>query len=234
MAPVLSIPQELDVALWDKEYLDGVIPSSRRTSPAKVLTHFHELIKPRGSGIALDAGCGNGRNSVYLAEMGWKVSGVDASNVAIGLAKQNARQSGLSNEFTFANEILQDSWQFDDESFDLVLDSYVLCHYSCGEFISRYVSEMRRVLKPGGIVFSAFFSDQDSYYREVGQCICPETRYVRDPNNGLCKRLYRPEELKSMFSSFFDVSAEVDYRFIDICLGRKFERSIIGLMLQPR
>ena len=227
-------PQELDIALWDKEYFECVIPSSRRSSPAKVLAHFHERLLPRRDGVALDAGCGNGRNSIYLAEMGCKVCGVDASSVAIDFANRNASQLLIANQISFSNEVLQESWQFDDEAFDLVLDSYVLCHYSCDDFISQYISEMRRVVSDGGIVFSSFFSDQDSYYREVGQCLDIEKQYVRDPNNGLCKRLYQVEEGKAKFSSHFEVVAEVDYRFVDTCLGREFELSIIGLILQTK
>src|SRR5260370_19457065 len=66
--------------LWEEEYGHlQVIPSSTRKLPSKALTLFSELLELSNPRRALDAGCGNGRNSVYLAQKGWQVDAVDTS-----------------------------------------------------------------------------------------------------------------------------------------------------------
>lgn len=73
-------------------------------------------------GRALDAGCGEGRNAVWLAERGWTVTGVDFSDVAIGKAEAMAARRGVDVE-----------WVVDDLSeyvpakahFDLVVQMYL-------------------------------------------------------------------------------------------------------------
>ncbi len=52
---------------------------------------------------ALDLGCGEGRNAVWLAERGWQVTGVDFSEVGLAKAEKLAEERGLSVELTLAD-----------------------------------------------------------------------------------------------------------------------------------
>lgn len=73
-------------------------------------------------GRALDLGCGEGRNSIWLAEQGWDVTGVDFSNVAIDRARDIAERRGVSVEWEVA-----DLNEFEPPRlwFDLVVDAYI-------------------------------------------------------------------------------------------------------------
>ena len=62
--------------------------------PAKELAQFLNLLPLGGS--ALDLGCGEGRNALYLAEHGFKVTAVDISVAGIKKLNYLAHQSGLS------------------------------------------------------------------------------------------------------------------------------------------
>jgi SAM-dependent methyltransferase len=53
----------------------------------------------REPGRALDLGCGTGRNSIYLAQQGWEVTGIDFVGHAIAEARRKASASGLSARF---------------------------------------------------------------------------------------------------------------------------------------
>jgi|GEM_PF-1747360 len=228
-----SLPTELAVESWNREYSSlQVIPSSLRTSAAKVFTLFRDQANFDSPGFALDAGCGNGRNSIYLADMGWNVTAIDASTAAVRLAVAAAEQRGLIESLHIREEVLEGQWSFEEQVFDLVLDSYVLCHYSDNGFIANHRNEMARVVKPSGFVFSAFFSLDDEYYQKVGEIFDPTCNLVRDPNNRINKRLYSASELKALFSERFNIKAFVDLRFEDVCLGQTYERSIFGLLLQ--
>ncbi|MEK6228146.1 MAG: class I SAM-dependent methyltransferase [Actinomycetota bacterium] len=50
-------------------------------------------------GRALDVGCGTGRDAVYLAKLGWQVTGVDAVDDALAKAKQRAAHEGVEVEW---------------------------------------------------------------------------------------------------------------------------------------
>lgn len=69
-------------------------------------------------GRALDLGCGSGRAALWLAERGWQVTGVDYSEVALGLARE---------ERPDIDWVLADLREYEPESaaFDLVLVLYV-------------------------------------------------------------------------------------------------------------
>jgi SAM-dependent methyltransferase len=54
-----------------------------------------ELAERGGGGRALDLACGEGRNAVWLASRGWRVTGVDFSRVALGRARALAARRGV-------------------------------------------------------------------------------------------------------------------------------------------
>ncbi|MEX1093080.1 MAG: class I SAM-dependent methyltransferase [Acidimicrobiia bacterium] len=73
-------------------------------------------------GRALDLGCGEGRNSIWLAEQGWDVTGVDFSNVAIERARAIAAQRGVSVKWEVAD---LNEYEPPRRWFDLVVDLYI-------------------------------------------------------------------------------------------------------------
>lgn len=54
-------------------------------------------------GRALDLACGEGRNAIWLAERGWRVTGVDFSRVAIERGRERARRKGVEVELIEAD-----------------------------------------------------------------------------------------------------------------------------------
>ena len=68
-------------------------------------------------GRALDVACGEGRNAVWLAEHGWRVTGVDFSDVALAKGAELAARRGVEVEF-----VLADVCEYEPEpgAFDLV------------------------------------------------------------------------------------------------------------------
>ena len=74
------------------------------------------------AGRALDLGAGEGRNAVWLAERGWRVTAVDFSPVALDKARRLARARGVSVDW--ALEDLRD-YQPEQAAYDLVLAAYL-------------------------------------------------------------------------------------------------------------
>jgi SAM-dependent methyltransferase len=64
---------------------------------------FGEEVGGLDPGRALDVACGEGRNAVWLAERGWRVTGVDFSDVALAKAAQLASSRGVEVEWVLAD-----------------------------------------------------------------------------------------------------------------------------------
>ncbi|WP_281887356.1 bifunctional 2-polyprenyl-6-hydroxyphenol methylase/3-demethylubiquinol 3-O-methyltransferase UbiG [Paenibacillus sp. YYML68] len=116
---------------------------------------FDQLLKGRlapGMRI-LDAGCGEGRNLVYFLREGYEVYGVDRSPEAISAVRRQAEKlSEREREERFRVEPL-DKLSFANDRFDAVLACAVL-HFAEDEaHFQAMVSELWRVLKPGGLLF---------------------------------------------------------------------------------
>jgi SAM-dependent methyltransferase len=73
-------------------------------------------------GRALDLGCGEGRNAVWLAEQGWDVTAVDFSDVGVAKGREMASKRGV--EVTW---IVEDLSRYipAEQAFDLVIDFYI-------------------------------------------------------------------------------------------------------------
>ena len=74
------------------------------------------------AGRALDLACGSGRNAVWLAAGGWRVTGVDFSDVALAQARALAAERGVEVEWVQGD--LRE-WQPPERQFDLVAVLYL-------------------------------------------------------------------------------------------------------------
>ena len=121
---------------------------------------FDQLLKGRivPAMRVLDAGCGSGRNLVYLLRSGFEVFGVDESSAAIAQTRRLA--AALAPHLPPDNFRIEavEQMSFTDAGFDVVLSSAVL-HFAGDEVQwMSMVKEMWRVLKPGGIFFARLAS----------------------------------------------------------------------------
>ena len=74
------------------------------------------------AGRALDVACGEGRNAVWLAERGWRVTGVDFSEVGLEKARALARARGVRAEWVAADLL---GYTPEPQAFELVLVFYL-------------------------------------------------------------------------------------------------------------
>ena len=95
-------------------------------------------------GAALDLACGEGRNAVWLAERGWRVTGVDFSDVAIAKARALAVRRGVEGEWVVADLV---DYRPEPGAFDLVLLLYLQVPETERRPIVRAAAE---AVAPGG------------------------------------------------------------------------------------
>jgi len=115
----------------------------------------------------LDAGCGSGRNLVYLLREGCEMFGIDRDAAAVAQVREMAAllQPGLAAENFQAG--LVESMPFPDNFADVVLSSAVL-HFAWDERHFRaMVHELWRVLRPGGLLFCRLGSRIGMDFKEL-------------------------------------------------------------------
>ena len=121
---------------------------------------FDQLLKGRFNPRmrVLDAGCGGGRNLVYLLRSRYDVCGVDLSPEAV--AHVRALAAGLAPQLPADNFRVEavEGMSFADADFDAVICSAVLHFARDEEHWQRMLREMWRVLKPGGLFFARLAS----------------------------------------------------------------------------
>lgn len=153
---------------WDTEYSKHKqIPSSNTLFPSSALKRFVESVPELTPGKVLDLGSGNGRNSIYLAQLDWDVTGVEFSKVAVGLAEQNAVEAGVADRVRFFNQSVADRLDYPDASFDLIIDMMVMHSLSFEDRV-KTLSEVKRLLRPGGyFVFHTLAAEGDEFHKLV-------------------------------------------------------------------
>lgn len=107
-----------DESFWDSLYAGHDRYWSGR--PNVVLEREVAGLDP---GTALDLGCGEGADAVWLARRGWLVVAVDISGVALARAAAHAEQAGVAARITFLRADLGDA--FPDGTYDLVTAQFL-------------------------------------------------------------------------------------------------------------
>jgi SAM-dependent methyltransferase len=126
----------LEADFYSRFYLDNNSDFSR--APNQFLM---EMVKGRQPGIALDYGMGQGRNSIYLASLGWQVWGFDPAEAGVAIAQKEAESLGLT---LHTSTVADSDYDFGKEQFDLVLFSWAMPLIPVQKVVDS--------LKPGGIV----------------------------------------------------------------------------------
>jgi SAM-dependent methyltransferase len=108
---------------------------------------FAEEVAGLAPGRALDLACGEGRNAVWLAEHGWRVTGVDFSDVALSKAADLAASCGVAVDWVLADVL---EYEPDAGAFDLVVVLYLQLHR---EAMLEAVRTAVEAVAPGGTLF---------------------------------------------------------------------------------
>lgn len=175
------------ILAWDGEYRHV-----RWGGPRPVSAVEKEVLP--GS-LVLDAGCGNGRYMLPLSRI-YDVVGMDVAMNALSEARSYLGRSGRHAE-CIASTLT--ALPFSDNSFDAVVCYGVIQHLFESER-KLAVEEIRRVLKPSGILFVEVFGTADM--RFGGQEVEHNT-FVR--KGGIIYHYFTEHELGSLLSGFSQV-----------------------------
>jgi SAM-dependent methyltransferase len=126
-------------ARWNRRYASA----DRHATPIPNQFLVAE-VRGMAPGRALDLACGAGRNAVWLAEQGWRVTAVDFSDVGLGLARDLARARGVTVDWIEADVV---AWAPGSAAYDLVCVLYLQLPAPDRRSVLRHAVD---ALAPGG------------------------------------------------------------------------------------
>ncbi|MBC8495707.1 MGMT family protein [archaeon] len=177
------------------------------------------LLKKEKAKRVLDLGCGTGRHTVLLSKNGFEVYAADISESGIKNAKKWLKEEGLNAKFKIQD--FYKKFNFKDGFFDAVISTQSI-HHNYQDKVQFCISEIERVLKPGGIAFvtvsASKYKRRASKYKIVG----PRVYVPMDgAEKGLPHFIYTKSLLRKDFKNFKIISLHMDKGKHYCVLGRK-------------
>lgn len=166
-----------DKEKWNSKYDSNLCLSGRE--PSQWLVDHADLLT--GKGKALDIAMGEGRNTLFLASLGYDVSGVDISEVGIANAEALAKENNLTIHTQIAD---LDDYEIEENAYNLIICFYFLDR--------RLFKGIRKGLKPGGILIYETFTVDYLQYKNLKRVWVLEKKELMETFPGL-KTLYYHE-----------------------------------------
>lgn len=194
--------------VWEREYRNPKLVTKENKPQADILRFLKFLKKEEkyttNDKNILDLGCGTGRNSNYLAELGNNVIGIEISKTAANIAKERAVEGGIKVDYRLGD--IGEKYEIENESMDIVLD--VTSSNSLDEKgRQKYLDETSRVLKNGGYFFvRALCKDGDQNAKTLlkespgGEY---DTYFMKEI--GLTERVFSREDFISTYGKYFKI-----------------------------
>lgn len=169
----------------DKTFLFG-------SSPNKTLTEFESLFLKEG--FVLDVGCGDGKNSIYLAQQGFKnIDAFDLSEAAINKVNIISKKNNLKINAQ-ANTL--ENYMF-EKKYDLIL-SFGVYHFVAKDVWENFIKEAQKNTNVGGIHIIQMFNDNLPPTPDIAQFA------IGMAKDGEIKELYKDWEIIQFLSYEFE------------------------------
>ena len=139
-----------DQNFWENRWSQALCEHGDRVAQRPPNVHLSAELDNLPPGRALDAGCGHGSDTLWLATRGWRVTAVDFAAVALARARATAEAIGpeVAGRIDWVQADLA-TWNPRPDHYDLVVCLYVHVAGSVVEMVHRIAS----AVAPGGTLF---------------------------------------------------------------------------------
>jgi SAM-dependent methyltransferase len=185
--------------------------------PQEDMARVIGILKKEGARKVLDLGCGSGRHTVMLAKEGCEVYATDVSREGLRMTREWLEETGLKADVREASCF--ERFPFPDGFFDAVISVQVI-HHSHHDKVRFCISEIERVLKPGGMVFITVSASK--YKRRATRFSNPEPRVfipLDGEEEGLAHFIYTRALLRKDMK---------DFRIIDLHMDQSEHYCVLG------
>jgi 2-polyprenyl-3-methyl-5-hydroxy-6-metoxy-1,4-benzoquinol methylase len=167
----------------------------------------------------LDLGCGTGRHLLFFASQGFEVYGLDAATKGVEIARKWLTENNLNCNLTVQR--MEEIFPYEDSFFDAVISIQAMHHNKVKE-IKFTIREIKRVLKPGGLIFITVPISKLTYKNNHPNLEKIEKGTylpLSGPEKGLLHHFFTEREISKFFKGF-----EIKKIYLD----RTKHRAILG------
>lgn len=153
-------------------------------TPSEESHYLADRWREKGLTELLDLGCGLGRHSIFFARRGFRVSAFDLSEEGARHLTDWAEREGLDVDVRVADML---EMPYPDGAFDCAFAYHAISHTD-SKGIRTILSEIRRVLRPGGEAFLTLCSKESRSFRDAGYPKLDENTVVKNgggPEDGV-------------------------------------------------
>ncbi|MET8508821.1 class I SAM-dependent methyltransferase [Streptomyces sp. NPDC004787] len=147
---------------WQETY--AAHPGMYGERPSAPALHAAGVFRAAGARDVLELGAGHGRDALYFAREGFAVRAADFSPTGLGQLRTAADAQGVAARVTTLVHDMREPLPLPDDSVDAVFAHMLLCMVLSTEEIHAAVSEIRRVLRPGGSLVYTVRHTGDAHY----------------------------------------------------------------------
>ncbi|WP_046778702.1 class I SAM-dependent methyltransferase [Streptomyces yangpuensis] len=147
---------------WEQTY--DAHPGMYGDEPSAPAVHAVEVFRGVSASRVLELGAGHGRDALYLARSGFAVTATDFSPMGLDQLSRAAEAAGVADRVITAVHDVREPLPLPDASVDAVYAHMLLCMALSTAEIHSLVSEVRRVLRPGGAFVYTVRHTGDAHY----------------------------------------------------------------------
>lgn len=203
----MSITHDKQKELWEEEHKNPfLLLQMDQQNASSGVKKFFAWLTPRNPSKELrgiEMGCGKGRNSIWLAQKGFKMTAFDFSESAISEAKKRAKKSGVTKNVDFIVQDATDQWPFKDEHFDFAIDCFASTDIESPKGRAFARDEFKRVLKSGGFLLIYTLSTDDEFHKKMLEKYpAKEKNSFIHPKTGKFEKIFDRRELLDFYEDF--------------------------------
>lgn len=195
MKPLPKLQMDNYIEYWESLYNREFFFGSGPTKLAKYAEGI--LGKSKGNKI-LEVGCGQGRDAIHFAQLGYDVDAFDISHNAIKSIKNQKEKLNLKNLNVISHDCGKE-FVFENKKFDFVYSNLALQFFEL-EILDSILKEISRVLKNKSLFLFSTKKEGDKYYNfgeKIGE--------YSFKHKGIIRYFFPRKILENTLASYFDV-----------------------------
>lgn len=146
---ILIMAKEWWKKFFGKEYIETWAQAGMFRSTQREINFLEKVIPLRKKDEILDLCCGHGRHAIELARRGYKITGLDFSSYALGIARKEVKRRNLAINFVRGDAR---SFRF-QRKFDVIINMFTAFGYGSREDDRKIIRNVGRSLKKRGKFF---------------------------------------------------------------------------------
>lgn len=139
-------------------------PEMFGTSPSSAALKAVQIFEKEAKTNILELGGGQGRDSLFFAQSGFNIQVLDYCQSGVDSIMEKAEKLNLSHHISTMRHDIRKALPFDDNSFDACYSHMLYCMALTTDELEFLSSEVRRVLKPGGLNIYTVRHTGDSHF----------------------------------------------------------------------